>query len=124
MNPDIQQKTDYLNEHFVYEAQELVSCGLFHASILKHTRAMRERMLYEVFVNISLDHTLLHARNLLEFPFYKEDGDGKYARAVSYVTDWVRPPMTPNLSLLERRVNDEITHLGWNRLNVRPEEKS
>jgi hypothetical protein len=70
-----------------------------------------------------VDHTLLHARNLLEFYYYKHKEE-MYARAGAYVSSWQFPIKTPNVKKLEARVNDEVTHLGWKRLDVKLEDKT
>ncbi len=64
---------------------------------------------------MALDNTLMHARNLVEFLFFSLDKDQKTARAKDYLRDW-GPEMVGEIKKFNGRVNDEITHLGWARL--------
>ena len=65
---------------------------------------------------------LLHGRNLLEF-YYKTNKKHLYARASGYVPVWRPPTKTKSILKLHNRVNDEITHLGWKRIEVKDGEK-
>jgi hypothetical protein len=59
----------------------------------------------------------------LEF-YYYEHKEQMYARARAYVGSWKSPAKTPNVKILEARVNDEVTHLGWKRLDAKLEDKT
>lgn len=121
--PDEDGKARYVNEHFVYEVEELLFSALFYISVLARTKQLSEKKILHVFVNAAIDHTLLHARNLLEFYYYKGNEE-EYARARAYVSQWRSPTKTANVKKLEARVNDEITHLGWKRLDIKLEDKT
>jgi hypothetical protein len=122
LKPTEAQKIEYLNEHVCYEAEELMFCHAFLVSVFMHKTELEQRGLLEALRNTSLEHFGLHARNLLEFLFYGSlEG---YARATDYIAGWANIRIkTQNIRVLERRVNAEIAHLGWERLNVKPEEK-
>jgi hypothetical protein len=115
--PDEDRKIRYINEHFRYEVEELLYSALFFISVQARAKQLSDKKIFTVFQNTALDHTLLHARNLLEFYYYK-DKEG-YARARAYVSSWQFPIKTPNVRKLEARVYDEVTHLGWKRLDVK-----
>ena len=121
--PDEEGKIRYINEHFVYEVEELLFSALFFISVQARAKQLSEKKILTVFQNTAVDHTLLHARNLLEFYYYK-DKDEMYARARAYVSSWQFPTKTPNVKKLEARVNDEVTHLGWKRLDIKLEDKT
>jgi hypothetical protein len=114
--PNDQGKKNFLNEHFVYEVQGIVGARQLLAYALNsYTLNQMDAMKYMVYKNIALDNTLMHARNLVEFFFFKLDKDQKSARAQDYLPDW-DPQMTDEIKRFNGRVNDEITHLGWARL--------
>jgi hypothetical protein len=121
--PNEERKIRYINEHFVYEVQELLFSALFFISVQVRENELSDKRVLPVFRNMAIDHALLHARNLLEFYYYggKEE---MYARAGAYVDSWKPPVKTPNVRKLEARVNDEVTHLGWKRLDVKLEYKN
>jgi hypothetical protein len=121
--PDEDGKTRYINEHFVYEVEELLLSALFYISVQARTKELSEKKTLQVFLNAAVDHTLLHARNLLEFYYYKGNEE-KYAQARAYVSGWQSPTKTTNVKKLEARVNDEVTHLGWKRLDIKYEDKT
>jgi hypothetical protein len=120
--PDAEERVRYINEHFAYEVRELLYSALFFVSVQARPNQLSEEIL-PFFRNMAVEHTLLHARNLLEFYYYKGH-DEKYARAEAYVRTWQSPTKTPNVIKLGARVNSEITHLGWKRLDVKKEEKT
>jgi len=120
---DEERKARFINEHFSYEVLELLQSSLFILSVQARKKELSERGTYQFFLNMALEHTLLHARNLLEFFYYRGDKK-KYAQAPAYILDWTPPSKTVNVKELETRVNDEITHLGWKRLDVELEDKS
>jgi hypothetical protein len=124
LKPTDAQKVEFLNEHVCYEAEELLLCHAFIYSLTLHQAEIEKRGLYPALQNTGLEHFGLHARNLLEFLFYPHDNSGKYARAVDYLKGWndIRQ-RTPNIKILEKRVNAELTHLSWDRLLVKPEKK-
>jgi hypothetical protein len=120
--PNEDTKIRYINEHFVYEVEELLFSALFFISVEARAKELSEKKLLPVFRNAAIDHALLHARNLLEFYYYGHK-EQMYARARAYVGSWKSPAKTPNVKKLEARVNDEVTHLGWKRLDVKLEDK-
>jgi len=121
--PDEEGKIRYINEHFAYEVEELLFSALFFISVQARAKQLSEKKILPVFLNAAVDHTLLHARNLLEFYYYKHKEE-MYARAGAYVSSWQFPIKTPNVKKLEARVNDEVAHLGWKRLDVKLEDKT
>lgn len=120
--PDEEGKIRYINEHLAYEVEELLYSAHFYISVQARAKQLSEKKILPVLVNLSLEHTLLHARNLLEFYYYRHEK--KYAQAWAYVSGWQPPVMTPNVKKLQARVNDEVTHLGWKRLDVKLEDKT
>ncbi len=123
MDPTETDLTDFLNDHFCYEVEELIGCYAFFVSSFQHRKELEERGLYVAIQNTGIDHFMMHGRNLLEFFFYKPNND--YARASFYITGWeATPQKTENIKELERRVNFEGVHLGWRRLLVKPDEKN
>lgn len=116
------EKINYISEHFSYEVSEMMYAGQFWLSLITHKKEFKNTFTYDVFRNMIIDHLLLHARNLLEFFYYKGDED-KYAKPDFYARSWETPEKTPQISILEKRVNSEITHLGLSRLDVTVEEK-
>jgi hypothetical protein len=108
-------KIRFINEHFAYEVEELLYSSHFFLSVKAREKELTERGVYQIFLNTALDHSLLHARSLLEFYYY---GDRKSARAIAYLPHWKSPEKSRNIQELERRVNSEIVHLGWKRLDV------
>jgi hypothetical protein len=123
MIPNEEGKIRYINEHFAYEVEELLNSLYFYLSVQARAKQLSEKNVLPVFVNASLEHTLLHARNLLEFYYYPKKKYVK-ANAWAYISSWQPPAKTRNVKELQARVNDEVTHLGWKRLEVRPEDKS
>lgn len=121
--PDEERKIRFINEHFVYEVEELLFAALFFISVQARAKELSDKRILPVFQNMAIDHALLHARNLLEFYYYGHK-EQMYARARAYVGGWKSPAKTPNVKKLEARVNDEVTHLGWKRLDVKLEDKT
>ncbi len=108
-------KIRFINAHFAYEVEELLYSSHFFLSVKAREKELTEKGVYHILLNTALDHCLLHARSLLEFYYY---ADRKSARASAYVSDWKSPEKSKNIRELEMRVNSEITHLGWKRLEV------
>ena len=97
-------------------------CHNFLLSLFAHRTELEQRSLFPALQNTGLEHFGLHARVLLEFLFY--DSHEGYARATDYVDGWTSMrKMTKSILVLQKRVNSEISHLGWERLKVKPEEK-
>jgi hypothetical protein len=69
--PDEERKILYINEHFVYEVEELLFSALFFISVQARAKQLSEKRILPVFQNAAIDHALLHARNLLEFYYYE-----------------------------------------------------
>jgi hypothetical protein len=121
-SPNESQRQAYLDDHFVYEARELNYCVMYMMSLQFHIGQQKNeigRSVEGFFVNAGIEHFLLHARNLFEF-YFKDDKPHLYARARLYVPTWRTPKKTDNIRELEKRVHGEITHLGWERLDVEP----
>jgi hypothetical protein len=108
------QKIRYLEEHYAYEVQELLTCIWFFVTAKRHSGDNDLRQFLE---NAGLDHFLLHARNLLEF-YYEQNRPRIYAHASDFVSGWRPPKRTPAIRKLGSRVYGEVTHLAWMRLQV------
>jgi len=117
--PTEEEKAIFLNEHVSYEIMELLNCCLFWGSSQRHSNTINSRGQGQVFLNIAIDHLLLHARNLLEFFCYKKAEDTAYASAESHIPEWTKPTLSPAMLGVQRRVNVEITHLVWKRLEIK-----
>jgi hypothetical protein len=114
--PNDEGKKKFLNEHFVYEVQGIVGARqLFYYALNSYSLNQMDTMKYMAYKNTALDNTLMHARNLVEFLFFSLDKEEKTARAKDYLSDWA-PEMKDEIKKFNSRVNDEITHLGWARL--------
>ena len=104
---------EILNDHFNYEVLELVCCKQFHKLRVNPELA-------QAFVNMNLEHTLLHSRNLYEFyfrlkipPRYR---DSDYPRANMYVLGFRVPPFTTNITeQFWEKSSNQILHLGLDR---------
>jgi hypothetical protein len=119
--PDAEKRQEYLENHFVYEVRELNATVWYMMSLQRYSGGRRPDLL-QYLGNAGLDHFLLHGRNLLEF-YYKTNKPHLYARANAYAPNWRPPTKTAAVRKLHDRVNDEITHLGWKRLDVKDDEK-
>ncbi len=118
-----EQMIRFINDQFSYEVTQLIYGGQFYCSVLKHKDRFQNNTQFTIFKNIAIEHILLHSRNLLEFFYYRGE-EAKYARAYEYVKGWSAGDKSAIIKELERRVNEEISHLSWKRLGVKPEEKS
>jgi hypothetical protein len=116
------EKRLYLEEHFAYEVRQVIYGMWFSLDARRHKVGVNSN-LEQFLENLGLDHFLLHARNLLEFFYYGSDSLGVYARAVSFVPGWKPPAETAWIRMLEKRVQPEVSHLGWDRLRVAPGDK-
>jgi hypothetical protein len=118
--PDREKLKDIVNDHFVYEVTELFGC--------KKLWTMYRPPLFEsAFINMNIEHTLLHARVLYDF-YYKLDhqngyNENSYPRANMYVPTFTRPSYTSEITEdFEAKVNAQINHLGLERTST-PSEK-
>lgn len=114
------KKKLYVNEHFAYEVESLVNAQQFYVT----TQALYQTNKIDInrylaYNNIAIESVLMHSRNLVEFLFYPIDNKDEYARAKYFVTDWSEQ-MSDQIKKFSERVNDEIVHLGWARLNKTP----
>ena len=106
------EKKKVLREHFYYEVTML---DFSVERLLDYRKHNNEKS----FENMAVDTCLLHARNLLEFFFYRSNMNSGYTRARDIQTTWQNPQKTTWIRELERRVNDEITHLTLRRISSR-----
>jgi hypothetical protein len=70
-----------------------------------------------------LESFATHLRNLIEFFFFRENGD--YVRAKHFVDDpatW-SPQKTPEINKLHGRASNEVSHLTTERITGTPPEK-
>lgn len=95
---------------------------LFQANQIELTK-------YIWYKNLGIEGVLMHTRNLIEFFFDPIDNDGKYARALDYlpgawakfISDYKKDSDKMEIiNTIRARTNDEIVHLGWERLNKTP----
>ena len=117
----------FLNEHFVYEVQMLISAHQLHNSAATLFQANQIEMTKYIWnKNIGIEGVLMHVRNLTEFFFDKPDKKEKYARALHYLPNWLseiekvkenNKELMPTINTIRDRTDDEIVHLGWERLN-------
>ncbi len=111
--PDREKLGDIVNDHFVYEVTELYGCKRLWTMY-------RPQMFEQSFINMNIEHTLLHARGLYEF-YYKLDHPNGYTenswpRANMYVPNFARPAYSNEITQdFEKRVNAQINHLGLER---------
>lgn len=117
-NLDDEEKKCYLREHFYYEVKMLVFSV---PKIIEFQRAKNQGS-----TNMALEDCLLHARNLMEFFYYKPHK--LYLRAYDFVenkTKWDRdkPEKTHWIKEVERRANKELAHLAHGRIYGTPPEK-
>ena len=104
-----EEKARFLNEHFAFEVRELIYSVWFFITS-KHHEVGVQLEVEQFLLNTSLDHFLLHARNLLEF-YYWTGKPSKYANAKEYIPDW-RTKISPAIRKLDKWVYPEVTHLA------------
>lgn len=95
-------KRKYLNDHFPYEVYELVGARSFHNNLPANNQFIK---------NMSIEHSCLHARNLYEF--YFDNPDSSKLVAKDYNANWAASKDTKNLKDFAKRVNNEVSHLGF-----------
>lgn len=99
---------------FNYEVLELANCKNFY-NWMNQTNLGSSR---RVFVNICLEHTLLHSRVLYEFYFRGKYNPYSYPRANMYIKDF-KANFTANITRkFWYKVNNQILHLGVGRTGV------
>lgn len=114
----ISERKEYLNEHFMYEVKML----FFALRFIERLNKLKKTDENIMCSNLALEGFLLHARNLLEF-FYKN-----FKKNSDRVSAWhffdneacynqLLPIKTPAIEIVEKRVNNEITHLGVKRFS-------
>jgi hypothetical protein len=103
-----------INDHFVYEVTDLYNCKALWTLI-------REDQSKQAFVNMNIEHTLLHARGLYEF-YYCLDGnpdnydEGHNPRANMYIRDYTKPGYTAEVTKeFMEKSSDQIQHMGIHR---------
>jgi len=121
MKLSFEQKKTYLNNHVTFEFAELFYSKFFFLWVFSKKDELMKMNSYDVFKNISIEHTHLHVRNLYEFYFDKMNE--QHVTAIDYVKNWQIPTKTVNLKEYEKRVNHEIFHMGILRF-TNPDEKS
>jgi hypothetical protein len=118
-----QEMIAHLNKDVIYEGEELLLCRDFLKSLFDHKTEIEPRgkgqlNLFVALQNTGLEHFGIHGRNLLDFLFYKSHES--YTRAVDYVASWLDTNrMTDGIRLLQKRVDPEIAHISWARLDVK-----
>ena len=111
-------KKEALNIHFPFEFNMMKRIMIFHNSLINSNA---ENSVKGIGTNICITGFLLHTRNLLAFFYYKAHGD--YIRAEDFIGEgkvWnnIRPGRTHLLKNFEKRVNNELSHLSYNRVKV------
>jgi hypothetical protein len=123
----VDERKEYLKEHFMYEVRMLFFA--LQQNLILTNKILAGEVNLRMLNNMALEDFLLHAKILLEF-FY----DFKKSKA-SYICAWhffnnldeykrILPDKTAAIKKVENRVNNEISHLGANRFNGTPTEKS
>jgi len=113
-----------INNHFNFEVIELANSKLF----MSRTFFGAGNPANQAFINMTLEHTLLHSRVLYEFYFrlkkVEEYNDSSYPRANMYIPKFEKPSFTDNIKDENeeqhelgfwKKVNNQILHLGINR---------
>lgn len=98
---------DFLEEHFCYEVEKLIACN--NKIITSPTIQDKE---------IFLECLCLHARNIIEFLFFKETK--KYNRAKYYIDIEKWECLEKNSNKYKAtfgKINDSVAHLAFNRKN-------
>ncbi len=108
---------EIITDHYNYEVIELANCKTLFRYFVPQFRQ---------FINMNLEHTLLHSRVLYEF-YYRlklKYDDTSYPRANMYITDFTRPAYTENIKDENKETNElgfwikvsnQILHLGKER---------
>lgn len=107
---NIDQKRDFLSEHFFYEVV------MVYESVLLLGKKGETSL-----NNMALETLALHSRILLEF-FYEEKKRGDDSRAVDFydeeiIWDSIKINIDDTRTLVNLRTNKEITHLTYKRIN-------
>ncbi len=110
-------KKRFLYEYFLNVVQ------MFFYSLNKNIQIKNEKRRYIDQLDnekIVLSAYLLYGRHLLEFFYHPCSKKDNRAYAGHFVENWknILPSKTPSIIELEKRVNNEITHLSYNRLNI------
>lgn len=115
--PDRDKLKKIINDHFVYEITELYWC--------KTLWTMPRAAGYDqAFINMNIEHTLLHARSLYEFYYMLDTNPNNYnpgslPKANMYVASFTRPTTAKEIkSDFYKKANDQINHLGIDRTSV------
>lgn len=105
------EKKEILREHFYYEVQML------DFSVDKVVEYNLRGKTDKCLKNMAVDTCLLHARNLWDFFFFRPSKN--YVRASHFLDSWGKPQIAGNswIKKVEKRVNDEITHLTVGRIS-------
>lgn len=123
--PTRERLRDIITDHFNYEVKELVNCRFL--ALAEYPEQLRP-----AFINMNLEHTLLHCRVLFEFYYKLKERypEHHYPRANMYLPDYVRPAFTLDIKDEDenfgepgfwKKVNNQILHLGSERTSEPPE---
>lgn len=113
---------NFLDEHFSYEVDMIFFSLKKCIELGKTTENIPNK-------NMAIENFLLHARNLLEFFYQPHNKNEKCSYAGHFFNnedDWgkICPNKTETIKQLEKRVHNEVTHLGYDRISGTPPEKS
>ncbi|MFA6098809.1 MAG: hypothetical protein WCV50_03475 [Patescibacteria group bacterium] len=112
-------KKAWLIEHFAYEDDML---NFSFNKIFECLKQQEQKSL-----QMALECFLLHARNLLEFFYYRKNGKS-YIRAIDFIESkqWEKllPKKTARIIKLQKRIDNELMHLTDKRISGIPPEKS
>jgi hypothetical protein len=107
---DIQKRKEWLNEHFSYEAELFIEANDFLLNIPKGTK--------QFDIDLAIEAMAMHGRNLWEFLYdNSKEGNPHYPRAKLFYQNWNYPKETASVEDFRKRVDEEITHLGWKRFD-------
>jgi hypothetical protein len=113
------EKKAWLAEHFAYEDDML------NYSFNKTLEFLKQRD--QKNLQMALECFLLHARILLEFFYYKKNKKS-YVRAADFIESkqWeaLLPKKSPRLNQLQKRIDNELTHLTDKRISGLPSKKT
>jgi len=106
------QKREMIQEHFAYEL-----VNLLNIEILRKVNWSNENS-RQISINIFVDNILLHSRNLFEFFYDNNAKKTNFAYANHFIPNWkeIRPIKTEQIKQMEKRINNECTHLTYKRL--------
>lgn len=105
------QKKEMIQEHFFYEV-----INLLNIEILNRVNWLDETS-KQISINISVDNILLHSRNLFEFFYDEKAKKTNFAYANQFISNWkeLKPNKTEQIKQMQKRVNNECSHLTYNR---------